>query len=112
MQKKLTVLFAFAIFVLFVGWAITPTKAHANHCDKKPDHKHCTQDGNGGGKGTKVPANSAFRDMRNSIGELTDEIASDCPEVHGEFDLTGCHVGNPLRLSKTQFHFSPVKSNE
>jgi len=28
MQKKLTVLFAFAIFVLVVGWAITPAQAH------------------------------------------------------------------------------------
>ncbi len=28
MQKKLTVLFAFAIFVLVLGWAITPVQAH------------------------------------------------------------------------------------
>ena len=39
MQKKLTVLFAFAIVVLVVGWAITPAQAH--NC---PDHHHC---GNG-----------------------------------------------------------------
>ena len=31
MQKKLTVLFAFAIFVLVVGWAITPAQAGGPH---------------------------------------------------------------------------------
>ena len=35
MQKKLTVLFAFAIFVLVVGWAITPAQAH---CSLNPTH--------------------------------------------------------------------------
>jgi len=41
MQKKLTVLFAFAIFVLVMGWAITPAQAHdcSRHDDKT--HKHC-----------------------------------------------------------------------
>ena len=44
MQKKLTVLFAFAIFVLVVGWAVTPAQAHCKkdkvtgevdaHCNK------------------------------------------------------------------------------
>ncbi|MEE8115244.1 MAG: hypothetical protein V3T23_12935, partial [Nitrososphaerales archaeon] len=48
MQKKLTVLFAFAIFVLVVGWAITPAQAH---CVKvgvhSGDHPHCNNDGAG-----------------------------------------------------------------
>ncbi len=35
MQKKLTVLFAFAIFVLIVGWAVTPVQAH---CSLNPTH--------------------------------------------------------------------------
>jgi len=41
MQKKLTLLFAFAIFVLVVGWAIMPAQAHdcSRHVDKT--HKHC-----------------------------------------------------------------------
>ena len=46
MQKKLTVLFAFAIFVLVVGWAITP--AQADHCKGK--HKNdlgCDRGGDG-----------------------------------------------------------------
>lgn len=45
MQKKLTVLFAFAIFMLVVGWAVT---LHAHSCDRKPGHIHCepTPDGN------------------------------------------------------------------
>ncbi len=47
MQKKLTVLFAFAIFVLVVGWAITPVQAH---CEPPHDHKKCPG-GNGNGDG-------------------------------------------------------------
>ena len=41
MQKHLTVLFAFAIFVLLVGWAVTPAQAH---CSLNPTHneKHKT----------------------------------------------------------------------
>ena len=42
MQKKLTVLFAFAIFVLVVGWAITPVQAHCK--DKGPHLEHCNGD--------------------------------------------------------------------
>ena len=42
MQKKLTVLFAFAIFVLVVGWAITPAQADP----PRPNHNH-----GGGGNG-------------------------------------------------------------
>ncbi len=44
MQKKLTVLFAFAIFVLVVGWAITPVQAHHN-----PGHSRGGGAGGGGG---------------------------------------------------------------
>ena len=43
MQKKLTVLFAFAIFVLVMGWAITPVQADP------PPHNH------GGGGGGEPP---------------------------------------------------------
>ena len=41
MEKKLTVLFMFAMFVLVVGWAITPAQAH---CSGDPNHnaKHKT----------------------------------------------------------------------
>ncbi len=41
MQKKLTALFAFAIFVLLVGWANTPAQAHPCDRDPVPTHKHC-----------------------------------------------------------------------
>ncbi len=40
MQKILTILFAFAIFVLIVGWAITPAQADCPHRDD-PNHRHC-----------------------------------------------------------------------
>ena len=56
MQKNLTGLFAFAIFVLIVGLGIIPVQAHTGdpcpHSD--PTHKHCIEpppnDGGGGGK--------------------------------------------------------------
>ena len=45
MQKKLMVLFIFAIFVLLVGWSITPVQAHTDDpCPHKEGHHHC---GNG-----------------------------------------------------------------
>jgi len=42
MQKNLTVLFAFAIFVLVVGWAITPVSAHCK--PNGPHVAHCNGD--------------------------------------------------------------------
>ena len=55
MQKKLTVLFAFAIFVLLVGWAVTPAQAHCkkNHANAGPPHCNGDpplDDGDGSGK--------------------------------------------------------------
>ncbi len=46
MQKKLTILFAFAIFVLVVGLSITPAQAHTKGtvCTDDPMHKHCNGD--------------------------------------------------------------------
>ncbi len=44
MQKKLTVLFAFAIFVLVVGWTITPVQAHCMGDVHTGDHVHRTKD--------------------------------------------------------------------
>jgi len=53
MQKKLTAFFAFAIFVLLVGWAITPAQAHCNGVMEHEDkHKNCPDSGGGGGGGT------------------------------------------------------------
>ncbi len=46
MQKKLTILFAFAIFVLVLGWAITPVQANPADADGCHNHKPC--DGGGG----------------------------------------------------------------
>ncbi len=39
MQKTLKLLWGFAFFVLFVGWAVT--SLHAHPCDREPGHKHC-----------------------------------------------------------------------
>ncbi len=55
MQKKLTALFAFAIFVLLVGWAVTPAQAHDCSRHANQNHRHCP-DGDpspdGGGEAT------------------------------------------------------------
>lgn len=50
MQKKLTVLFAFAIFVLVIGVHID---TYACHKEGGSNHKDC---GDGGGAGGKVVA--------------------------------------------------------
>ena len=42
MQKKLTVLFAFAFFVLLVGWAVTPVQAHDCDNHNRTDHALAT----------------------------------------------------------------------
>ncbi len=49
MLKKLTVLFAFAIFVLLIGWAIMPVQAHCfgNHTG---NHPHCVSDDDDSGR--------------------------------------------------------------
>jgi len=66
MQKKLMVLFAFAIFVLVVGWAVTPAQAHVdlenpeNCLHKNPEHKHCNG-GNGNGDGEPTLEDCSFR---------------------------------------------------
>ena len=39
MQKKLTILFAFAIFVLVVGLAITPTMTEAVNCENSKSYR-------------------------------------------------------------------------
>jgi len=53
MQKKLTILFAFAIFVLVVGWAVTPAQAHCKkkHADAGPPHCNDDPAPPGGGEG-------------------------------------------------------------
>ena len=40
MQKKPKILFAFAIFVLIVGWTITPAQADCPHKENE-NHRHC-----------------------------------------------------------------------
>jgi len=64
MQKKLMVLFAFAIFVLVVGWAITPAQAHCRG-DHVAKHKNCGDGGGddgGGGGGRDIPVSVTFRE--------------------------------------------------
>ena len=60
MQKKLTILFAFAIFVLVVGWAITP--AQANPPDQIGKHNH-----GGGGGGSDTGFEPAFVDLAGDM---------------------------------------------
>ena len=50
MQKKLTNLFAFAIFMLVVGWAVTPAQANCPHMGRT-DHPHCRNQGGTGAQG-------------------------------------------------------------
>ena len=45
MPRKLTILFSFAVFVLVLGWAITPAQAHECVNHNRPDHPHCINGG-------------------------------------------------------------------
>ena len=81
MQKKLTVLFAFGIFVLVVGWAITPAQAHCkkNH---QGEHIHCAQEEPDFGLRKKpVPLTATF-DVVD--GDNLQSDVDDKPYVHKE----------------------------
>ena len=80
MQKKLTVLFAFAIFVLLVGWAVTPVQAHTKFCNSKPEHKHCSEPLPDDGGSDKYSVDVEFRD-RNCDSDMgnRDHFCSDSP---------------------------------
>jgi len=81
MQKKLTVLFAFAIFVLVLGWAITPVQAHCkkNH---QGEHIHCTQvDPDFGLRKKPVPLTATFDVVAED--NLQSDVANE-PYVHKE----------------------------
>ena len=60
MHRKLTILFAFAFFVLVIGWTVQPVHAHGPGVDggcphNRQNHPHCAQGGgNGGGGKEKV----------------------------------------------------------
>ena len=71
MQKKLTVLFAFAIFVLIVG---LHTDSYACHKGDGVQHgkKPCDDGGGGGGGGggSSIPVSVTFRDCTGGpVGE-------------------------------------------
>jgi len=92
MQKKLTVLFAFAIFVLVLGWAIKPVSAHTKFCPD-PDHKHCNNDPVNESD-EPIPVQVTFRDA------LADTIQSDCrngtcPYIDGEEGGVGATMPVP-----------------
>ncbi len=74
MQKKLTVLFMFAMFVLVVGWAITPAQAH---CSGDPNHnaKHKTD---------RMPRKQCNLPVKVRCGELTVHPASEDPVLRGD----------------------------
>jgi len=72
MQKKLTILFAFAIFVLVLGWAITP--AQANPPDPNGKHDH-----GGGGGGANTDFVDLIGGMETSILPVT--VSRDSPKM-------------------------------
>jgi len=63
MQKELTVLFAFAVFVLVLGWAVTPAQAH--HCKGRHFFDGC--DAGGGPTQGVVKATSLEIDFDDNV---------------------------------------------
>ena len=101
MLRKLTILFAFAFFVLVIGWTVQPVHAHGDEVTclefhKRVSHPHCQAgDGNGNGSNQKtlVCHSDCFRwlgfymEVKNSV---------DSHLKHGDhlIDCTvvaGCH---------------------
>jgi len=114
MQKKLTVLFAFAIFVLVVGWALTPAQAHTGnpcpHEPKNPDHKHCTgdpplDDGGGG----PVPVTVTFRDDVGDTIRSDSELILTMGNPNGA-DVTGCELDNCPYINKVDKVVALIRS--
>jgi len=84
MLNKLRILWAFAIFVLVVGWAITPAQAHdcSRHDDKT--HKHCLVVESE----EAIPVQVTFRDaigdsMQSDWADIVGCGQSNCPYIDG-----------------------------
>ncbi len=118
MQKKLMVLFTFAIFVLVVGWAITPAQAHGtfeNCLHKKDSHNHC-QPPNGDpppdDEGDRYSAMVTFRDTDCDDTEVDDRdrfcsdgLDGNSPYVDG---LNAVVEGDKFRFSLTLKEVAPM----
>ena len=102
MQKKLTVLFAFAIFVLVVGWAVTPAQAH---CPKKDgavhsgNHPHCTKIGTEDGE-YSVAIDEAVEGQSDDLWRLSSGgkqigLGNLSGQVIGQLDLSFFTVPTP-----------------
>lgn len=87
MQKKLVILFTFAIFMLLVGWAVTP--AHA-HCIGKAKHdaKHGNCGGGGGGGSGDGGGGTGKMNMQLEITDSDDVRGLD---DDGELDNSFVH---------------------
>jgi len=91
MQNKLTVLFAFAIFVLVVGWAITPAQAHIKFCGTEPLHKHCT--GGDDGEPPMIVATVAQWDGGDINGDSARLCVASQVQQNGDSGFYDCEVG-------------------
>ncbi len=97
MQKKLAILFAFAIFVLVVGWAITP--AQANPPDQIGKHNH-----GGGGGGSDTGFAAAFVDL---VGDL---LTMDLPVSVGQDSFKKIHFATDF--VQDIYHFDQLGTTD
>jgi len=92
MQKKLTVLFAFAIFVLLVGWAITPVQAHCVP-EHEAKHKNCGDGGGGGGGDPTIePCLQSVSMCIASVGRRHRPPAREYAEQFGVHGVDGGYI--------------------
>jgi len=93
MQKKLTVLFTFAIFVLLVGWAVTPAQAH-----HKDDHD---KGGGGGGNGDPEPTIEECVDENEPcIADVGKTSGTETPTPASEYNLNN---GYYVKIESNEF---------
>jgi len=95
MQKKLTVLFAFAIFVLIIGWAITPVQAHECENHRRTTHPHCNDVVEDDGS---VTARIDFRVMGDISGPQCANI-----KIHNGTKILGTNSSPKITLDMSFF---------
>ncbi len=89
MLRKLTILFAFAFFVLVLGWTVQPVYAHGPGVEggcphNKQNHPHCAQGGGNGGGGSKEKVAVCHSDCFGWDGFIMYVKNVDAHEGHGD----------------------------
>ncbi len=106
MLRKLTILFAFAFFVLVLGWTVQPVHAHGPGVEggcphNRQNHPHCAQGGGNGGGGSKEKVAVCHSDCFGWDGFIMYVKNVDAHLAHGDTDY-------PPELDTTTESFAQI----